>query len=86
MAGVTDIKAGITQANDKAKEGLAALQQAVASLEQAQATLAAATEGSQQGDADQAKSLLANANRAIGEAQQSVSAAIDTADGYAQRL
>jgi flagellar hook-basal body complex protein FliE len=86
MASVDEVRAGIGQANEKAKESFAALQQAISSLEQAQAALAAATQGSQQGDADQAKSLLANATRAIGEAQQSVTAAIDTADGYAQRL
>lgn len=86
MASVDEVRAGIAQANDKAKESIAALQQAIASLEQAQTALSTVTQGSAQADAEQANSLLANATRTIVEAQQSVTAAISTAEGYAQRL
>ncbi|HWC82433.1 MAG TPA: hypothetical protein VG756_20985 [Pseudonocardiaceae bacterium] len=86
MASVDEVRAGIGQANEKAKESIAAIQQAISALEQAQAALAAVTQGSAQADADQANGLLANATRAMGEAQQSVTAAISTAEGYAARL
>ena len=39
MASIEEVRAGIAAANDKATEGLGALQQAHASLEQAQGTL-----------------------------------------------
>lgn len=86
MASVEEVRAGIALANQKASESVAALQQASACLDEAQAALTTVTQGSAQADAEQANGLLAMAVRTIGEAQQSVSAAISTAEGYAARL
>jgi len=86
MASVEEVRAGIAVATQQASEGMAALQQASSSLEQAQSALTMATQGSTQSDADQANGLLAQAVRQIGEATQSVSSAISTADSYAARL
>lgn len=86
MASVEEVRAGILLANEKASEGISALQQATTALEQAQGALVMVTQGSAQADADQANGLLAQAARTIGEAQQNVTAAISTAEGYAARL
>lgn len=86
MASVEEVKAGIAQANEQATNSIAALQQASSALEQAQGALNMVTQGSGQPDAEQANGLLAQAVRAIGEAQQSVTAAISTAESYAARL
>ncbi len=86
MASVEEVRAGIAVATQQASEGMAALQQASSSLEQAQSALTMATQGSTQSDADQANGLLAQAVRQIGEATNSVSAAISTAESYAARL
>jgi hypothetical protein len=86
MASVEEVRAGIALANQQASESMAALQQASSALEQAQGALTMVTQGSAQPDAEQANGLLAQAVRAIGEATQSVSAAISTAESYAARL
>lgn len=86
MASVEEVKAGIAQANEQATNSIAALQQASSALEQAQGALNMVTQGSGQPDAEQANGLLAQAVRAIGEAHQSVTAAISTAESYAARL
>ncbi|HEX9338285.1 MAG TPA: hypothetical protein VF892_20470 [Pseudonocardiaceae bacterium] len=86
MASVEEVRAGIAQANQQANESMAALQQASSALEQAQSSLSMVTQGSGQPDAEQATGLLAQAVQAIGEATQSVRAAISTAESYAARL
>jgi uncharacterized phage infection (PIP) family protein YhgE len=86
MSNVQAVRDGITQANQVAKESVPALQQARSSLESAQSVLHQATEGSQQNDAEQSYALLAQAISQIEEAQNSVEAAISTAEGYATRL
>lgn len=86
MASIEEVRAGIALANDKASESLGALQQAHSSLEQAQGLLMRATEGSAQADAPEATGLLAQAIGSITEVQQAVSAAIQAAEGVANRL
>lgn len=86
MASVTEIQAGIAQANEQAKQSFAALQQAVSTLEQAQGMLASVTQGSSQSEAEDANRLFAEAIRSIGEAQQHVNAGISTAESYSGRL
>jgi hypothetical protein len=86
MASIDEVRAGIGLATDKASESLGALQQAHSSLEEAQGLLMRATEGTQQADAPEANGLLAKAISSIDEVQQSVSAAIQAAEGVANRL
>ncbi len=86
MASIEEVRAGIGSANDKASESLGALQQAHSSLEQAQGLLMRATEGSSQADAPEAQGLLAQALGSITEVQQNVQAAIQAAEGVANRL
>lgn len=86
MASIEEVRAGIALATDKASESLGALQQAHSSLEQAQGLLMRATEGSAQSDAPEATGLLAQAIGSITEVQQAVSAAIQAAEGVANRL
>jgi hypothetical protein len=86
MASIDEVRAGISQANDKASESLGALQQAHSSLEQAQGMLLRATEGSTQADASDANGLLAQAVGSILEVQQQVASAIQAAEGVAARL
>lgn len=86
MASIDEVRAGINLATDKASESLGALQQAHSSLEQAQGLLMRATEGSGQADAPEATGLLAQAIGSITEVQQAVSAAIQAAEGVANRL
>jgi len=86
MANVEEVRAGIALATQKASESVAALQQASACLSEAQVALTHVTQGSAQADAEQANGLLAMAVHTISEAQQNVSAAITTAEGYAARL
>jgi hypothetical protein len=86
MASIEEVRAGIALATDKASESLGALQQAHSSLEQAQELLMRATEGSGQADAPEATGLLSQAIGSITEVQQAVSAAIQAAEGVANRL
>jgi hypothetical protein len=86
MASVEEVRAGIARANEQARASIAALQQATSSVEEAQGSLTMVTQGSDQPDADQANGLLADAVRAIGEAAQTVNAAISKAESYAARL
>ncbi len=86
MASIEEVRAGIGLANDKASESLGALQQAHSSLEQAQGLLQRATEGSSQADAPEATGLLTQAIGSINEVQQNVQAAIQAAEGVANRL
>ena len=76
MASIDEVRAGISQATDKAQESLGALQQAHSSLEEAQGLLSRAVEGSGQADAQEATGHLAQAIGTITEA----------ADGGATRL
>jgi hypothetical protein len=86
MASIEEVRAGIALANDKASESIGALQQAHSSLEQAQGAVLRVTEGSAQADVSDANALLANAVGSILEVQQAVAAAIQAAEGVANRL
>lgn len=86
MANIEEVRAGIALANDKASEGMGALEQAHGSLEQAQAALQRVTEGSNQADVSEANNLLSQAVGSISDVQQQVQAAIQASEGIAQRL
>lgn len=86
MASIDEVRAGINMATDKASESLGALQQAHSCLEEAQGLLMRATEGSGQADAHEATGLLAQAIGSVTDVQQSVSAAVQAAEGVANRL
>jgi replicative DNA helicase len=86
MASIEEVRSGIALANQKASESLGALQQAHSQLEEAQQSLTRVTEGSAQADVSDANALLANAVGSILEVQQAVAAAIQAAEGVANRL
>ena len=86
MASIEEVRAGIAAANEKATEGLGALQQAHAALEQAQGTLMRVTDGSGQTDVSDATGLLAQAVGSIEEVRQQVAAAVSASEGVANRL
>lgn len=86
MASIEEVRAGILAANEQASESMSALQQAHSALEQAQGELARVTEGSSQADVSEANGLLAQAVANVAEVQQSVQAAIQAAEGVANRL
>ncbi|SHH00278.1 hypothetical protein [Streptoalloteichus hindustanus] len=86
MASVEQVRAGIALATDKASESIGALQQAATAIEQAQTAFAQASEGSSQSDAEQINGLLQQALQSIGDVQQTVNAAISSAESYASRL
>lgn len=86
MASVEEVRAAISQANEKAAESIAALQSAASALEDAQRAFSAAAEGSAQSEAEQINGLFAQALSNIGEVQNSVNAAVSTADSYSARL
>ncbi len=86
MASFEEVRAGIAQANDEASESLGALQQAQSSLEQAQAMMLKVSEGSSQADVSETNALLAQSVDSVTEVQQAVQAAIQAAEGVANRL
>lgn len=86
MAGVEEVRAGIALANQKASEGIAALQQAGLALEEAQQALANATQGSSQEEIQHAYGMLAEANQSLNGLQGTINASISSAEGYAGRL
>ena len=81
MASIEEVRAGIAAANEKATEGLGALQQAHASLEEAQGTLMRATEGSGQADVSRRTGCWPRPSNNIDEVRQQVSAAISASKG-----
>ena len=86
MASIDEVRAGIMASNEKANEGLGAVQHAHASLEEAQGMLMRATEGSGQADVSEANGLLAQAVNDLDEVRQQVTAAISAAESVANRL
>jgi uncharacterized phage infection (PIP) family protein YhgE len=86
MASIDEVRAGITQATQKAEQSLGALQQAQSHVEEAQQLLQRVTEGTSQADAQEAVSQLQQAASSINDVQQMVQAAVSTAEGTAQRL
>ena len=86
MASIEEVRAGINAANEKANEGLGAVQQAHACVEDAQAQLMRATEGSGQADVSEANGLLAQAVNDLDTVRQQVAAAISASEGVAGRL
>ncbi|MER7013996.1 hypothetical protein ABT324_21465 [Saccharopolyspora sp. NPDC000359] len=86
MAGVEEVRAGITLANQKMQEGIAALQQANLVLEEAQSALVSATQGSAQEDMQHAHGMLAEVMQVINGAQGSIQATMSSAEAYAGRL
>jgi len=86
MASIEEVRGGIAQATDKASDSLGHLQQAHSDLEQSQGLLMRAVEGSSQADADEAVGLLGRAIGMAAELQQTVSAAVQSAEGVGARL
>jgi hypothetical protein len=86
MASVDEVRAGIAVAVRQAQDGIAALQQASLALEQARSAFITATQGSVQPEADQANGMLAQAVQQAGDTTNTVSAAIEIAQGFAARL
>ncbi|TVT52231.1 hypothetical protein ORV05_31230 [Amycolatopsis cynarae] len=86
MAGVDDIRAGIQAAKEKCNASLAALQQAAQDLEQAQQILAQVTSGSNHAAVNEATGLLNQARDGVNSQQGTITAAIDSAESYAQQL
>jgi hypothetical protein len=86
MAGVEEIRAGITMANEKCNAGVAALQQAAQALEEAQQILGQVTAGSSQPEVTQAHGLLAEAMQGITGQQSTIQAAVSSAESYSARL
>lgn len=86
MSGVEEVRAGISLANEKARESLAALQQAALSLGEAQQALATATQGTAADEMQQANGMFASVADAIPDLQGTINAGMDTAEGYAGRL
>lgn len=86
MASVKEVQAGITLANEKASESIAALQQASTALEEARVAFVRATEGSDQAEIQQTNGLLSQAIASITDARNSVEASISTAEDYSSRL
>ncbi len=76
----------IALANEKAREGIAALQHVVHVLGEAQKTLGTATHGTTQDEILQASGLLAQAAQSTTELQGTISASIETSESYAGRL
>ena len=86
MASIEGVRAGIVAANEKANEGLGAMQHAHVCLEEAQGRLMHATEGSGQADVSTALGLLAQAVNDLDAVRQQVSAAISSSESIANRL
>lgn len=86
MAGVEEVRAGIALCNEKASEGIAALQQATLVLEEAQQALATAIQGSAQDEMQQTYGMLAEVTQTIGGAQGTINVCISSTESYVGRL
>jgi hypothetical protein len=86
MASIDEARAAIMAGIEKENEALGAMQSAQASLEEAQNMLLQGTEGSNQGEADQAHAQLADAMSKIDEACQQVASTLQEFEGVANRL
>lgn len=86
MAGVEEVRAGIALAGEKAREGMAALEQAKVALGEAAQALLSATGGSGQDDIQQAQGALNQASEEITGVQGAIDGAVSSADSYAGRL
>ncbi|HJQ45644.1 MAG TPA: hypothetical protein VJ870_04860 [Amycolatopsis sp.] len=86
MAGVEEIRAGIAMANQKCEAAAGALQQAAQSLEEAQQMLGQVTSGSTQPEVTQALAMLAEAVQGINGQQNTIQAAVSSAESYSARL
>ena len=86
MAGVEDIRQGIAMANAKCNDSIAALAQAAQALEEAQQILGQVTSGSSQPEVTQAHGMLNEAVQSISGQQNTIQAAINSAESYAARL
>ncbi|QIZ37024.1 hypothetical protein [Saccharopolyspora sp. ASAGF58] len=86
MAGIDEVRAGIDLAHQKMQEGIAVFQQGNLVLEEAQAALVTATQGSTQEEMQHAHGMLAEVTQTINGVQGTLSAAINSTQGYAGRL
>ncbi|WP_190813909.1 hypothetical protein [Saccharopolyspora pogona] len=86
MAGLEEVRVGIALANQKMREGIAALQQGNLTLEEAQAALVSATQGSTLEEMQQAHGMITEAVQTINGLQGTLSATINSTEGYAGRL
>ncbi|MFC7341296.1 hypothetical protein [Saccharopolyspora griseoalba] len=86
MAGVEEVRAGVSLANQKMQEGIAALQQTATVLEEAQSALAEATASTSQEEMLHAHGMLAEAIQSIGGIQGTLNTTINSTEAYAGRL
>lgn len=86
MAGVEEVRRGISIAKRKSEDSIGALHQATLALEEAQEALASATEGTGQDDMQQASGMLLEAIQSITGTKGTINAVITTAEGYEGRL
>ncbi|MER7081191.1 hypothetical protein SAMN02982929_04043 [Saccharopolyspora kobensis] len=86
MAGVEEVRAGITQANQNMRDSVGALQQASEMLEQAQSALLNATQGSAQEDMQHAHGAIVHVMQTIASAQDMIQNTMTSAEAYAGRL
>lgn len=83
---VEDIRNGVAAAKGKCNAGIAALQQAQQALEEAMNLFGTATAGSSQSEVTQTQGMLQEAVQSINSNQNTIQAATQSADSYAQRL
>lgn len=86
MAGFDEDRAVMSGAHDKAQQSLGPLEQAHSSIEDARAMLLQITETSAQAEAHDVLAQFSRAMELIVQAQQAVSAAVQTSEGVATRL
>lgn len=86
MASIEEVRAAIAQAVDKADQSVKALQQAADLAEDAQALLSTATQGSAQGDVEQANAQFAAVVNGVSDLQKHLGAGISQAESINSRL
>lgn len=86
MASIDEARAAIMGGIEEENKALGSLQSAKASLEDAQNMLMQGTQGSNQGEADQAHAQLADAIAKIDEACQQVASTLQEFENVANRL
>lgn len=86
MAGVEEVRAGIALSNEKARESIAALEQAKSALGEAGQALLAATGGSSQEEIQHAQGALAEAEDQIANVQGAINGSVSSTEAYAGRL
>lgn len=86
MASVEQVRGQINLAKEQAERAAQALQEAETQLGQAQQAFQEAAQGSNQSEASDVTSMFQKALQHIGEARDTVMAAMSQAESYAGRL